>query len=285
MIAAIVVLYYPDMCQVERLLMRAKEQAEHLILVDNSATKNDFSSLVESHVYLHFPQNIGIAAAHNAGLQQAQLLRCRYAVLLDQDSMIPDDMFFSLSSLLLASEKLSHNIAAIGPKIRCVFSEKHVNSLVQRRIFEYEDVVGVTQIIASGMMIDLNCLDEIGYKDERLFIDGVDHEWCWRARINGYYVALAKQVEMYHRLGDSREKFLGITYKVGSPIRLYYQFRNILLLSRRAYVPTYWKLRNLTLMPGRMFINVCLESKRRERLKYICLGLYHGLIGRKGKLY
>ncbi|MBE7213954.1 glycosyltransferase family 2 protein [Shewanella benthica] len=282
MIGAIVVVYKPDLSLTERLLARVCNQTDIVVIVDNSPNVNDFHSVIDNYEYLHFPENVGIAGAHNEGLKRLLSKGCEYGLLLDQDSHIPSDMAFSLSSLLLASKSLNHNIIAIGPRIHCEFTDKKVRSLIQREVFEYEDLVGVTQIIASGMMIDLGVLDTVGLKDESLFIDGVDHEWCWRARRLNFSIARAKKVEMVHRLGDSRAKFAGITYKVGSPIRLYYQFRNILLLSRRNYVPLYWKVRCLCFMPLRMFLNATMQDNRLKRIKFMYRGVIDGLKGCTG---
>ena len=227
MIGAVLVVYKPDLALTERLLTRLYGQTEEVVIVDNSPTPHDFTKVIKHYHYIHLAENSGIAHAHNAGLIYLLKAGCEYAILLDQDSLIPSDMVFNLSSLLKASSKIKQNVVAIGPRIRCSFSDKKVNPKVQKEVFEYDDLVGVTQIIASGMMIDLSALDHIGLKDESLFIDGVDHEWCWRARSMGFDIAKAKNVEMVHRLGDSRSKFIGVTYKVGAPIRLYYQFRNI----------------------------------------------------------
>lgn len=282
MIGAIIVVYQPNLALTERLLTRVYGQTKHVVIVDNSPKPHDFRKVIEHYTYLHFPQNIGIAGAHNQGIIYLIKLGCEYALLLDQDSIIPTDMVFNLSSLLKASKKLKHDIVAIGPRIHCSFTDKTERSVIQKEIFEYEDLVGVTQIIASGMMIDLSAIDEIGLKDESLYIDGVDHEWCWRARHMNLSIARAKKVEMIHRLGDSRSKFVGITYKVGSPIRLYYQFRNILLLSRRSYVPTYWKFRCLTLMPIRFFLNAVMQPQRGLRFSYMIKGIFDGLLGKSG---
>ncbi|WP_137222052.1 glycosyltransferase family 2 protein [Shewanella sp. MEBiC00475] len=282
MIGTILVVYNPDLALTERLLTRLYGQTEEVIIVDNSPQPHNFKKVIEYYTYLHFPENIGIAAAHNAGLIHLLKLGCEYAILLDQDSLIPTDMVFNLSSLLKASKKMKQNIVAIGPRIHCSFSDENVRSLVQREVFEYEQLVGVTQIIASGMMIDLSAIDEVGLKDESLFIDGVDHEWCWRARSMGLSIARAKQVEMIHRLGDSRSKFIGMTYKVGAPIRLYYQFRNILLLSRRPYVPSYWKARCLFFMPIRFFLNSVMQTNKRKRFTYMVRGIWDGILGRSG---
>jgi rhamnosyltransferase len=282
MIGAVLVVYKPDLALTERLLTRLYGQVAEVVIVDNSPTPHDFKKVISHYHYIHLADNAGIAHAHNAGLIYLLKAGCEYGILLDQDSSIPSDMVFNLSSLLNASNKIKQNVVAIGPRIRCSFSDKKVSPRIQQEVFEYDELVGVTQIIASGMMIDLGALDAIGLKDESLFIDGVDHEWCWRARSMGFDIARAKNVEMIHRLGDSRSKFVGITYKVGSPIRLYYQFRNILLLSRRPYVPFYWKIRCLFFMPIRFFLNSIMQENRFERLGFMLKGIYDGLLGRKG---
>ncbi|MDC9513030.1 glycosyltransferase family 2 protein [Pseudoalteromonas sp. CST5] len=282
MIGAVLVVYKPDLALTERLLTRLYGQTEEVVIVDNSPTPHDFTKVIKHYHYIHLADNSGIAHAHNAGLLYLLKAGCEYAILLDQDSLIPSDMVFNLSSLLKASYKIKQNVVAIGPRIRCSFSDKKVNPKIQKEVFEYDDLVGVTQIIASGMMIDLSALDQIGLKDESLFIDGVDHEWCWRARSMGFDIAKAKNVEMVHRLGDSRSKFIGVTYKVGAPIRLYYQFRNILLLSRRPYVPTYWKVRCLFFMPIRLFLNSVMQKNRLKRLGFMLQGIVDGVLGRKG---
>ncbi|MGS2719925.1 glycosyltransferase family 2 protein [Paraglaciecola aestuariivivens] len=282
MIGATIILYKPDMELTSRLIQTIAKQVEVLSIVDNSPTATDISIAKHNVHYHHFPNNIGIAAAHNIGLNDLMTAGCEFGLLLDQDSEIDDDLAFRLSSLLVASKVEERPIVAIGPRIICSFSEKTVKPRLQREISVYENLVCVTQIISSGMMIDLAKLPLIGFKDEKLFIDGVDHEWCWRARNKNLSVAIAQKVEMVHKLGDSRSKFAGITYKVGSPIRLYYQFRNILILTRRGYVPTYWKVRNLLVLPIRFFANSLLQNNKRARIRFMLCGLWDGLLKRQG---
>ncbi|MDO6617655.1 glycosyltransferase family 2 protein [Shewanella sp. 6_MG-2023] len=281
MIGAIIVVFNPEHSMVERLLTRVYGQVEQVIIIDNSPHENSFNSIIEHYEYIHFPDNVGIAAAHNHGLATLLASGFEYGLLLDQDSLIPEDMVFRLSSLLVASKAMTQNIAAIGPSIKCSFNNRSIRAKYQKDIFDYDELVGANQIIASGMLIDLGYLDEIGYKDESLFIDGVDHEWCWRARSKGLVIARAKKVEMVHRLGDSRSKFIGVTYRVGSPIRLYYQFRNILILIRRPYVPFYWKVRCLGLMPFKFLLNSIMQNDKKERCSYMLKGIVDGVKGNK----
>lgn len=282
MIGATVILYRPDMSVTQSLLEAIFSQVDVVCIVDNSPIPTNLSFPKGSFHYHHFPNNIGIAAAHNVGLRDLQTAGCDYGILLDQDSRIDNDFVFRLSSLMVASKIEERELVAIGPRIICSFSEKTVKPRVQKEIAVYDELVCVTQIISSGMMIDLSYLKGIGFKDERLFIDGVDHEWCWRAKELNYRVAIAEKVEMVHRLGDSRSKFAGITYKVGSPVRLYYQFRNILLLARRGYVPWYWKARNILVLPIRFFANSLLQNQKRQRIKFMLCGLWDGIFSKHG---
>ncbi|GAA0856858.1 glycosyltransferase family 2 protein [Aliiglaciecola litoralis] len=282
MIGATVILYKPDMDITQQLLDSVLEQVDVLSIVDNSPVPTELNIKSDNLHFHHFPNNIGIAAAHNIGLNDLKTAGCEFGILLDQDSCIEEDFAFRLSSLLVASKVDKRPLVAIGPRIICSFSDKTVRPRVQRELAIYDDLVCVTQIISSGMMIDLSKLDLIGFKDESLFIDGVDHEWCWRAKKNNLMVAIAEKVEMIHRLGDSRSKFAGVTYKVGSPVRLYYQFRNVLVLSRRGYVPWYWKCRNLAVLPIRFFANSLLQDNRIDRVKFMLCGLIDGLFNRKG---
>jgi rhamnosyltransferase len=282
LIGAAVILYKPDLSVTYRLIESILEQVDALCIIDNSPSPTILNISKNKLHYHHFPKNIGIAAAHNIGLTDLRAAGCTFGMLLDQDSEIDDDLAFRLSSLMVASKVENRPLVAIGPRIICSFSEKTVRPRVQREISVYENLVCVTQIISSGMMIDLCKLDLIGFKDEKLFIDGVDHEWCWRAKTQNLLVAIANNVEMVHKLGDGRSKFAGITYKVGSPIRLYYQFRNILVLARRGYVPNYWKTRNILVLPIRFFANSLLQNNKRERIKYMLCGLWDGLLKKDG---
>jgi rhamnosyltransferase len=281
-IGATIILYKPDMDVTRQLLQSVIDQIDVVSIVDNSPEPTPIQYPSANFHYHHFPKNIGIAAAQNIGLIDLKTAGCEYGLLLDQDSSIDDDFAFRLSSLLVASKVEKRPLVAIGPRIICSFSEKSVKPRVQREIAVYDELVCVTQIISSGMMIDLSKLDSIGFKEEGLFIDGVDHEWCWRARTKNLLVAIAENIEMVHRLGDSRSKFAGITYKVGSPIRLYYQFRNILLLARRGYVPWYWKTRNILVLPIRFLANALLQENRLIRIRYMLCGIWDGIFKRQG---
>ncbi|NDV89761.1 glycosyltransferase [Alteromonas sp. 345S023] len=276
----IIVLYNPDPPHVQQLIDGFSAISWPVVLVDNSPESHHFT-LPSNAEYLHFPQNKGIAAAQNAGLERAFTL-AKYAVLLDQDSHLSASMAQTLLSEFMALEK-THSIAAIGPSIHCEFSQKRVKAKVHKGVQLNSKVVEAKQIIASGMLLSKASYLAVGKKEEGLFIDGVDHEWCWRAQQQGFVVFQSLSVCMPHRQGDDRVKILGLTFKKGAPIRLYYQMRNILVLARRDYVPLYWKFRHLTAIPLRYLVNrICFENGK-LRGRYMRKGLRDGRHNKQGR--
>ena len=276
-IAAVVVLYHPDLKIAQNLIDQLIEQVDFVSVIDNSQRPSSLTLIHEAVRYTQLSENLGIAAAQNIGLKKAIEQGCEFAVLFDQDSQVECDFVGSLLNCYQAHLEEDKSLIAIGPQVICSFSNAAVKPKIQKRVAVSCDIAIVPQLISSGMMICLNKLARVGFKEEALFIDGVDHEWCWRAGKAGFCVAIAQQVTMQHQLGDSRSSILGITYKVGSPIRLYYQFRNILILSRRSYVPVYWKLRNLAAMPFRLLVNSLFENSRKSRLHFMLKGISDGI--------
>lgn len=283
-VAAVVILYKPNVAEVEANLRCIDDQVEHIYIVDNSGHSYSFLADGLEATYIGLVENMGVAAAQNVGLKAAISNDFEQCLILDQDSSLPTG-YVAKASRWLTESKGSHNkLAAVGPTVRCAYSNTLLVPRSQQIISACGELISVKQIIASGMLIDLYSLGIVGFKDERLFIDGVDHEWCWRALSMNYHVAFISDLKMTHRLGEARRSFLGMTYRVGTPVRLYYQFRNGFLLLRRSYVPVYWKLRFLVSLPIKMLLNCAFEAPRLTRAKYMLMGLRDGVLGISGKL-
>lgn len=254
-----------------------------VVLVDNSPQQLD-ETLPDACHYCHFPSNVGIARAQNEGLKYLIEKHFTHAILLDQDSRLNVAMLQRMAAHFAELESSQDKIAALGPTIYCEFTDTAVMPRIQRPKRVSDGLVEMRQIIASGMMVSLSALRQIGFKEEGLFIDGVDHEWCWRAQASGYRIYQAQDVQMPHRQGDARKNVLGVSFKVGAPIRLYYQARNICLLVRRGYVPLYWKIRNTLALPVRYGVNRWLLPEGRLRGRLFLSGVKDGLSGKSGKM-
>jgi len=281
-IYAVVILYNPNVNFLISNLPNILSQVNKVVLVDNSTSSLQLTSEFDSCVYIANHENLGIAKAQNIGIKYAIDDGAEYVILFDQDSEVDNKLITSLHQSFVAS-KDAYKLACVGPRVLDVFSNKKVSPLVQKEKFTVDGLTVCSQIIASGKMISKDAVLAVGYMEDELFIDGVDHEWCWRAVSKGFNVAIDENAVMTHQLGEGRKSFCGIKYKISAPIRLYYQFRNILNLSRRDYVPVYWKLRNLFAIPARFFL-MSLQLNRKEYIRYMLKGILHGIKGQYGSI-
>ena len=189
-------------------------------------------------------------------------------IFFDQDSEPTNDLIIGLRDKFI---ELSHTskIAAIGPKI----IDKSSITGTQDSNTVYE----IDKIISSGTFTSLKNIECIGGMDEKLFIDFVDHEWCWRARFNGYNIFITSSFHLNHRIGIKNVKFWGIHLHITAPIRYFYRYRNFRKLISRKYVPFKWKCHTFLHFLIIMFlIPFCTAFKGQKisSLKYAIMGIF-----------
>lgn len=281
--AAVIILFHPNLDVLADNLATLNHLDMPVILVDNSPTALKLKADNIVH-YIHLAQNEGIAKAQNEGLLCAKAKGFDTVLLLDQDSILKPRLVSGLIEGFEEASQTFSRLASLSPRVICQFSGEHVKPFIQKPTETHQYFTCVPQVIASGMLINLACLEEVGLKEESLFIDGVDHEWCWRAGQANYRVVIDERVQMVHAQGDSRLNVLGVKFKIGAEIRLYYQFRNIVSLSRRSYVPLYWKIRQWIGLPIRYVVNRFFAENGRLRGGYMFKGLIHGLKGKSGRI-
>jgi rhamnosyltransferase len=251
-ISAIIVLYNPNLFDLDINLNELIDQVDHLILIDNSEISNfefihKILSSKKDKLYYHFNNsNHGIATAQNIGINKSIEFQTDYILLMDQDSKPSNDMVSILLRDILVLKKSNINIAAIGPiAINSQNQLPYKPRLRRYRYFKnFPGLLNTNELISSGMFIDFKVLRHVGYLDENLFIDGVDHEWCWRAKRSGYFLGLTENTSLLHSLGEGDKFIFGIRVAISSPFRIYYQYRNFIYLFKKKHVPIYWKLIN-----------------------------------------
>jgi rhamnosyltransferase len=121
--------------------------------------------------------------------------------------------------------------------------------------------------------------------DASLFIDSVDHEWCWRARQRGYHCFIDESAEMRHALGSESLEILGYRIRDTAPSRLYYQFRNQLRLMIHygpLAVPRHWRMKRLVILPLKFAFNALFQKGRIERITSMCAGIAAGIRNQGG---
>jgi rhamnosyltransferase len=286
-IVAIVILYNPDLDCLNESLNSLIKQVDSVILVDNSIDNNKTSIFLEkinldNIQYLSQGANLGVAKAQNIGILNAISQDYEYCLIMDQDSIVSEGMVFQLVEdyIFLKSRKI--NLAVIGPTPINKISQKEYSPRLRKNypfFKDYSHLVKVSELISSGSLINLKTFDDTGLMDENLFIDGVDHEWCWRAKKQGFLCAMSKNAKLEHMLGEGDKKILGISVAISSPFRVYYQYRNFIYLSKKKYVPIYWKINNAFKYLIKFFYYPFFISPRFKYLNNIIRGILAGLKG------
>ena len=295
-LVAVIVTFNPDLEILRRLLDACARQADAIVLVDNGdgALLADWLALTPDPKIALLPlgENRGVAAAQNAGIGWARQNRADYVLLLDHDSIPAPDMVAKLLEIARTKRAEGEKIAAVGPRyydprreIRPPFIR--IEGLHLRRCDcgpGLPAVAAVDYLMSSGSVIPMATLAGVGGMEEKLFIDYVDIEWGLRAKKAGYQCYGVCDAAMEHSLGDRPLRFLGRQFPLHSPLRHYYMVRNGVWMCRQPWVPGNWKL----VEGSRLVLRVgCYALLARPRAKHIAMmlrGLWHGLVGRMGRL-
>lgn len=283
-ICIVVTTYNPDISSLKENLVSYAYQAGALIICDNSdsaAFRQQVSAALEgipNATYLAMGGNIGIAAAQNRGIAHGIALGYEYFIEIDQDSKLPQRFVEEISSSYLRLVEEGHAVAGIGPvAIRddgFVYDGQETNGRI----------VSVDKTLSSGFFFSKSAFERVGPKDESLFIDYVDWEWCWRASQFGLATYVDRAISIGHMLGEGHRRILGFNIGLPAPIRHYYQYRNGLRLLRRHYVPLPWRAKRALIMAIKLPIYAYLVGDGINRRKYICRGVIDAFLCRTGKI-
>lgn len=272
MLTGIVIVTYNSNIERLNLILNALVENGIKYFVSDNSTSTETKEAIrqlcsdcDAH-FIDMKGNVGIAKAQNEGIRSAISYGCDDILLLDDDSLPSNNMLNELfKARALFIEKFGRLPVvcanAIAEDGSCL---SQTGEEIFKDIFKYRD------IISSGTLINKNVFELAGLHEERLFIDCVDYEWGWRAASLGVDIVLYKKAVLNHRLGNGRVKAINAGY--GSPIRHYYQYRNILHMMGRNYVPTSWRFIQLIKLMVKPFVILLFFDKKMIRLKYAFKG-------------
>ncbi|MCL5796189.1 MAG: glycosyltransferase family 2 protein [Gammaproteobacteria bacterium] len=299
-ILAVIVTYHPCPQILQRQLDALLPQVTGVVIVDNASSEDKRSwlrdlSLENDAIHLiELVENLGIAKAQNDGIIWAKTQAAHFVLLMDQDSQPAYDMVGLLFSAYENLVSLGKQVSAIGPKFVDIDSgkvSKHVRfgklSVARVECDGDQRTIPVDFLIASGSLISINVLDQVGLMDESLFIDHVDTEWILRAQSKGYMAFGHCQALMLHSLGEHRIRFWLGRWRdvpIHKPFRYYYIFRNSILLHKRDYMGWHWRWVDLIrLLQVTVFMGI-VANERRKKMKMIWKGIIAGIRGETGKM-
>jgi rhamnosyltransferase len=294
--AAIIVTYFPDEDAI-RNLERLSDLCDTVIVIDNTPEPKmeSFPSLPNLTVW-NCAENMGLASALNTGVRLAAKQGIENIFLFDQDSRPASQYFQTMLRFKSKADNTTRHYAFYVPNfydrnsktfaafpLIGRFSLRHVRCGDMPLLTDDSALIAIT----SGMLITLSAYNTIGPFREDYFIDFVDNEYCLRANLLGYSIAVNCDLILSHAVGQrSVKRFCGLTIKPNHhpPIRKYYIFRNGIRTAIdyfRRY-PFYAVLMMARLAHETLAIALYEESKHRK-MRAVASGIYHGFMGRMGR--
>lgn len=295
---AVTITFHPDLTVLRQQLdaLLTGLGSDPILLVDNGSPPKTLSvlqlwAMQEPRLSVSaLGENRGLAAAHNVGIAAARAQGRSHVLLMDQDSLPAPGMVEELSKAFVLGAALQPHLAAVGPRYLDPvlrnppdFVRLHWWGVSRCKETAERPVVEVDYLISSGCLISLAALAVIGPMQEALFIDYVDIEWGLRARRMGYTLCGVFPARMTHALGPVIVRFLWRRFPLHSPQRHYFVVRNALWLYRDKALPLLWRVPHALRLLLRFAVYFSVGGSRRERLKFVWMGVNDGLKGRMGK--
>lgn len=245
-----IIWFNPDKKAVDR-IKSLSEIFDKVFIYDNSQNSNaDLVTNKKNVYYLFNGENDAIAIAFNQIVKKAS--DCDFLFALDQDTEINASQIIKLKDYVV--QFYQNDIGIYCPDI--YFGKKAMSG---------SSVEDIDFTITSCSMINVSIFKKIKGYDEKIFLDGVDRDFCFRLRNNGYRIRKVGSIKVRQHLGNDKKSILGIYEH--SPLRNYY-----IAYNRRYFInkfPSYFKnwnkIKYLYLSEGKQILNVTFFEKDKIR--------------------
>lgn len=217
----------------------------------------------------------GIAGGLNLGIDCAVAAGSTWITLLDQDSRIEPEQIMLLSRAL---EAYPGQQLVVGPSI---WDEQRQERHGRWRS-SMDGLDATRLLISSGTTFRSSDWPRLGSMHEGLFIDFVDHAWCFRAQARGFQLLQHPLVTLRQQFGAEHPNALCRRFGMQfySPERHFYGLRNLRWLCLQPYIPLDLKIKELLKMLVKPWLWLAFEPRRPANLKAIVTGIFASLPAR-----
>ena len=285
-VCAVMVTYNPD-TSLEQNIRALLPQVGRLIIVDNESGPPAHAFIAETAASLGVEvvwseKNTGIAGGLNAGIERAHGSgNFAWIAAFDQDSLVPANYVAAILEAYLSCP-FQDQVAVVGGSYSNPVYERCGEWIATQNEAGFHEI---KTVMTSGTFLKVSALGACGGFDESLFMDYVDHDFCLRARRNGFRVIQAEGAVLAHQLGSPTfhhllgKRFLSSNH---SPARRYHNARNRTLLYRRfLWSETAWVLKDIFGWMREMTKVALVERNRREKFAGAWKGFWEAMKGER----
>jgi GT2 family glycosyltransferase len=209
-----------------------------IIVVDNASSDGSTAMLEEefpSVTIIKNAENRGFGAANN---QAFRIMKGRYALLLNTDTILTDQAVKALftfmesnpstamacGQLLNADGTKQNSIAAYPTLLTLLFNAAFLEYLFPTQYpskrHDYKEPIEIDSGIGACLMVSKNAIDDVGMFDERYFFFFEETDWARVMRSKGWKIYHVPAARIYHLQGQSigrdvhsREEFYRSRYQ------------------------------------------------------------------------
>jgi GT2 family glycosyltransferase len=257
--------------------LRSSQNADwHLFLVDNNSTDESsdmLRDLGDDVTVIWSKVNGGWTGGNNLGLQAAFKFGVNQVFILNNDAQVKTDTLAKLRE----RAALSIPSPILGPIQRNEFGALDFVGAVSNprtgmpvdikaheiHFDEFPEVYNTAYIRGAGIFASREHFESVGFFDDDFYLNYDESDWCFRARKNGFLVAMFKGSEIIH-IGSA---------SIGggdSPIAAYFMARNGLLFAERHCSSIQRARAGFHML--RWMSNLSVQSSRLGRLTKLVLG-------------
>lgn len=272
-------------------LLRLDYPNYHILVVDNNSTDNSGVKLQKEFNGIEFifnNENTGYTGGNNIGMQFALKARADFLLVLNNDIIIENPSILSafmevmaqyqhigiLAPMLISYEKrnaLLSNDNSLWWKLLAKLYLPRSPTIQNEYGFSNNSVNG------SSFLIRTELIKRIGYFNEDFFMYFEEMDYCIRAMKIGYYIFYFNKDYFFRKMENKDNKRIAF--------QAYYIARN----------KTLWIKTNLYGMNKAILLSLHFLIETKKVIKYalnarigaslnILKGLYHGILGRHGKI-
>lgn len=268
-LASIIVLYYPG----EYLEKNIKSFIDYvdLLLIWHNTPKGDQKSIdlheyADKVVYLGTGKNEGLGIAYNEGVKYLNDKDYTHIMTMDQDSFFINFQNYRYN----VEQERDKTVGIMAPPVN------------NREISKWEPF-DLKNVIQSGSIFSIKMLKEIGLFRSDFFIDQIDVEISYRARINGYKCICYCGCNLIQPMGSQRVAYFGksqVSISDYPALRRFYFTRNSIFLMKQ-YNNEYSMTDkiNFILYEIKSVLKIVLyENDKIDKISALIKGFYFGLL-------
>lgn len=272
-VISIITLYKPKIENYNN-VEKIRQQSDLVVICDNSEGSNEkiyFDN--DKTIVFRFGRNLGLSKALNSVLLSHMIdwKDTDFVMFFDQDSTIEAGHIQKIVDSYIYINEMGYKVACIGP----VFFNRARNKIEspKRNKRLTDSIFAVDSIITSSMLTQYNRIRDIGFWNEKIFLDMADWDLCWRFHRCGYLCCMTESAVLSHMVGEGDKKCIIFHIRNPKPIREYYETRDCLYLLKEKYTPLRYKFRFIGMITIRPLLHFKFLDCKNDRKRYIRRGI------------